>query len=55
MDIGLENYWRINKTKRYNRIFKISVLSTESHLLTISGVNPDPVKGIPQIDFLKNT
>ena len=47
MDIGLENYWRINKAKKYNRIFKISVLGTESRLLTVSGINLDPVENIP--------
>ena len=54
MDISLEGYWRINKAKRYNRIFKIFVLGTESRFLVFSGVNSDPVEGIPQVDFLKN-
>ena len=55
MDIGLQGYWRINKAKRYNRVFKISVLGAENRFPTVSGVNPDPVENIPQINFLKNT
>ena len=55
MDIGLKGYWCINKAKRYNCIFKISVLSTENHFLIVSGVNLDPMEGMPQVDFLKNT
>ena len=51
MDIGLENYWRINKAKKYNRIFKISVLSAESRFPAVSKVTPDPVESIPQVDF----
>ena len=51
MDIGLGNYCRINKTKKYNRIFKIAVSSAENHFLTVSGVNLDPVESIPQVDF----
>ena len=47
MDIGLEGYWRINKVKRYDRIFKISVLGAESRFLAVSGVNLDSVEGIP--------
>ena len=47
MDIGLEGYWRINKIKGYNYIFKMSVSGAESRLLMVSGVNPDPVEGIP--------
>ena len=53
MDISFEGYWRINKVKRYDRIFKMSVLGAESRLLTVSGVNPDPVESIPQVDFWK--
>ena len=30
MDIGLEGYWCINKTKRYNHIFKMAIFGTES-------------------------
>ena len=47
MDISLKGYWRINKIKRYNRIFKMAVLGVESRFLIVSGVNPDPVEGIP--------
>ena len=47
MNIGLEGYWCINKTKGYNRIFKMAIFSAESRFLTVSGVNPDPIKGIP--------
>ena len=46
MDIGLKGYGRINKAKGYNRIFKMAVFGTESRLLTVFGVNPDPIKGI---------
>ena len=53
MDIGLQNRWRINKTKGYNRIFKMAVLGTENGLLMVSGVNPDFVEGIPQVNFRK--
>ena len=47
MDIGLKSYWRINKTKKYNRIFKIPILGAENRFPTVSGVNPDPVESIP--------
>ena len=47
MDISLENYWRINKIKRYNRIFKMAVLGAENRFPTISGVNLDSMKNIP--------
>ena len=47
MDIGLEGYWCISKAKRYNRIFKMSVLGAETRFPAVSGVNPDPVEGIP--------
>ena len=53
MDINLESYWCINKTKGYNRIFKIAISGAESRFLTVSGVNPDPVESIPQVDFRK--
>ena len=46
MDIGLENYWRINKTKGYNRIFKIIVSGAKSHFPMVSGINPDSIEGI---------
>ena len=46
MDIGLEGYWRINKIKGYNCIFKIVVLGAESRFSVVSGVNPDPVEGV---------
>ena len=26
-------------------------LGVENYLLTVSGVNPDPMEGIPQVDF----
>ena len=51
MDINLENYWRINKIKAYNRIFKISVLGAETRFLMVSGVKLDPMEGIPWVDF----
>ena len=54
MNIGLEGYQCINKVKKYNRIFKMFVLGAENRFLMLSGVNPDPMKGIPQVDFLKN-
>ena len=47
MDIGLENYWCINKTKGYNRIFKMAIFSAESRFPIVSGVNLDPMEGIP--------
>ena len=53
MDIGLESYWCINKTKWYNYIFKMAVFSTKNHFPMVSGVNPDLVEGIPQVDFRK--
>ena len=53
MDIGLENYWRINKTKGYNRIFKMAVSGAENRLPAVSGVNPDSMEGIPQVNFRK--
>ena len=53
MDIDLKGYGRINKVKRYNRIFKMAVSGAESRLLTVSGVNLDPVESIPQVDFRK--
>ena len=31
----------------------MAIFSAENHFLTISGVNPDPVEGIPQVDFQK--
>ena len=46
MDIGLEGYWCINKTKGYNCIFKMAIFSTESRFLMVSGVNLDPVESI---------
>ena len=53
MDIGLEGYWYINKIKGYDYIIKMAVLGAESRFLAVSGVNPDPVEGIPQVDFRK--
>ena len=53
MDISLKGYGRINETKGYNRIFKMAVLGAESRFLAVSGVNPDPVENIPQVDFQK--
>ena len=53
MNISLKGYWCINKTKGYNRIFKMAISGTESRLLTVSGVNLDPMEGIPQVDFQK--
>ena len=47
MDIGLEGYWYINKTKKYNRIFKMAIFGAESRFLAVSGVNPDPMESIP--------
>ena len=47
MDIGLKGYWYINKTKGYNRIFKMVIFGTENRFLTVSGVNPDPMENIP--------
>ena len=47
MDIDLNGYWCINKTKRYNRIFKIVIFGMENRFLMVSGVNPDPVESIP--------
>ena len=47
MDISLKGYWYINKTKGYNRIFKMAISGAENRFLTVSGVNLDPVKGIP--------
>ena len=47
MDIGLKGYGCINKVKGYNRIFKMAVFSAENRFLTVFGVNPDPVEGIP--------
>ena len=52
MDINLKNYWRINKAKKHNHIFKISVLSAENRFPTVSRVNPDPMESIPQVDLL---
>ena len=37
----------MNKTKRYNRIFKMVILGTENRFPVVSGVYPDPVEGIP--------
>ena len=51
MDIGLEDYWCINEIKGYDRIFKTVILGAESYFLTVSGVNPDPIEGIPQVNF----
>ena len=31
----------------------MAILGAEKRLLTISRVNPDPIKGIPQVDFRK--
>ena len=47
MDIGLEGYWCINEIKWYNYIFKMAVFGMENRFLVVSGVNPDPVEGIP--------
>ena len=47
MDIGLKGYWCISEIKGYNRIFKMVIFGTESRFLMVSGVNPDPVEGIP--------
>ena len=47
MDIGLEGCWCINKTKGYDRIFKMVIFGVESYFLAVSGVNPDPMEGIP--------
>ena len=47
MDISLEGYWCISKIKGYNCIFKMVIFGAESRLLAVSGVNPDPVEGIP--------
>ena len=47
MNIGLEDYWCISKTKGYNHIFKMAIFGAENRFLTISGVNPDPMEGIP--------
>ena len=47
MDIDLQGYWRVNKTKRYNRIFKIAVSGAENRFPVVSGINPNPVKSIP--------
>ena len=51
MDIGLESYWCINKTKGYNRIFKMAIFGAENRFLVVFGVNLDFVEGIPQVDF----
>ena len=53
MDIGLKGYWCINKTKGYNRIFKMAIFGAENRFLTVSGVNLDPMESIPQVDFRK--
>ena len=53
MDIDLKGYWRINKIKRYNRILKMAVSGAENRFPTVSKVNPDPIKGIPLVDFQK--
>ena len=29
----------------------MAVLGAENHLPMVSGINPDPVEGIPQVDF----
>ena len=47
MDISLEGYWCISKTKGYNRIFKMVISGAENRLPTVSGINPDPMEGIP--------
>ena len=31
----------------------MAVFGAESRFLTVSGVNPDPVENIPQVDFRK--
>ena len=31
----------------------MAVLNAESRFPVVSGVNPDPVEGIPQVDFFK--
>ena len=51
MNIGLESYWRINKSKGYNYIFKMAVSGAENCFLMVSRVNPDSMEGIPQVDF----
>ena len=47
MNIGLKNYRCINKTKRYNHIFKMAILGAENRFPMVSGVNPDPIESIP--------
>ena len=47
MNIGLKGYWCINKTKGYNRIFKITIFGVENRFLAVSGINLDPMEGIP--------
>ena len=46
MNISLANSWHINKTKGYNRIFKMAVLGAENRFPTVSGVNPDSMKSV---------
>ena len=53
MDIGLKGYGRINKIKGYNRIFKMAVLGAENRFSAVSGVNPDRIKNISQVNFWK--
>ena len=33
----------------------MAVSGAESRFPIVSGVNPDPVESIPQVEFLKNT
>ena len=51
MNINLKGYWCINKTKRYNCIFKMAILGAENRFLMVSGVNPDLMESIPWVDF----
>ena len=47
MNTSLEGYWRINKIKGYNYIFKMAVLGAENRFPMVSGVNPDAMESIP--------
>ena len=51
MDINLKGYERIHITKGYNYIFKMAISGAENRFLTVSGVDPDPMESIPQVDF----
>ena len=53
MDIGLKSYWYISEIKGYDYIFKMAIFGAKNRFLTVSGVNLDPVEGIPQVDFRK--